>query len=451
LLKTVIGLSKDRESYKNARAELISIEISITEEIEPALWKAFEDDSIQFDKVIKARRARDDAKEPGEHRLNARKALSALHSATDILLIIAEKCLLLAEKAAFVFDKGFQDARGDSGVAISSALSGATGVISIIYLNLGKFRGDSRSITLISRTEKLEKRADLLNIEFQSKVFKLKGTADDSNINFRLDIDIIRSKKRIDSRYSKSDIETIARNLQVELWENQNEIWSDESFKLSEGNFGKSIKILNPEIAIRNLGYDFVRKDFLGRFTDDNGAITAEIAGYINKQEQLVEISEKFSPVAQRFTAAHELGHAVLHKANKQFRDRSLDGSEVRPRIKSEEADKIESEADTFAACFLMPKLIMLRVFKEIFSLNKFAVSNETAVLVGFRNAEDLLEKCPTMRSLSRHLSQTVTVSGRSVAKSIAESFDVSIETMAIRIEELRLIDRNGYQFKSRN
>ena len=432
LTKTVIGLTKERDGYKEAWVELGRIEASIAEDIEPTLWRSFEDDSVQFDKVITARVARDTERSPARRWKLARKALEELYVASEIPLIIATKCLLLAEHAIVVFDLGFKAARGDSEVAIESALSGATGGISIAYLNLKSFSGQSHAIDLLDRAEKLEEHARLLQNELQTRVLELKSAAQASNDTFGLDINVIRDRRLTESKYSESDVESIARNIQNELWKSRGEIWSD-------GDGLSTIDILDPATAFRVIGYEFARESHLGQITD--GGDVTEVAGYVNKPERYAAVSMKFSSVVQQFTAAHELGHAILHKADELFRDRGLDGSLIRgPR------SQVEFEADKFAAYFLMPKSVMRDAFRFVFGSDQFVVSDDTAFSLGLQGTGRLLAACPTMRSLSLRLAKTNMFAGQPV-RPIADQFGVSYEAMAIRIEELRMIDPNGHRF----
>ena len=434
LTKTVIDLSKERVAYKDVWIKIDSIEASIANDIEPALLAAFDDDSDQFDKVISARRARDGERDPSQRWKHARRALNELYGASEIPLVIAEKCLLLAEHAITVFDIGFKAARGDSEVAIDSALAGTTGAISIVYLNLSSFRGSAQAVELLSRAEQLEQRADRLKTELGTRILKLKSAAEDSNDRFGLDLKVIRDSRLTGSRYSESDIEAIARNVQNELWTSRTEIWRDsDTFS--------HIGVLDPPTVFRVLGYEFDTPISLGQITEDGHVL--EIAGYINKLDNYAAVSKQFPLHVRRFTAAHELGHAVLHKEDEQFRDRGLDGSTVRsPR------SPVEYEADKFAAYFLMPESIMREVFHGLFGSDQFVVSDKTAFALGSKNATQLLTECPTIRHLSLRLARTDMFASRPL-NTIANIFGVSHGAMAIRIEELQMIDVNGHPFSS--
>jgi formiminotetrahydrofolate cyclodeaminase len=194
---TVIGLSNKREAFREVLANLDSIEASIADDLEPALLAAFDEDSDQFHKVITARRARDGERDPSQRWKHARRALNELYGASGIALDIAEKCLLVAEHAITVFDIGFKAARGDSEVAIDSALSGATGAISIVYLNLSSFKGNARAIELLRHVQELEDRADRLKKELQIRILKLKSAAEEKNDRFALDLNSGSATDRI--------------------------------------------------------------------------------------------------------------------------------------------------------------------------------------------------------------------------------------------------------------
>ena len=141
LIQTVVSLSNRRDQYQEVGPQLTLSNQKIIDEIEPILMNAVQEDSIQFDKVIDARRQRDTETESKRKKILRDKALNELKLSTEIPLKIAEHCIEVAEHAIVVFDVGYKSARGDSGVAISSALSGASGAISIVYLNLTSFRG----------------------------------------------------------------------------------------------------------------------------------------------------------------------------------------------------------------------------------------------------------------------------------------------------------------------
>lgn len=175
LIQTVVTLSNGRDRYKGVEAQLTLANQNVVDDIEPVLMAAVQEDSVQFDKVISARRLRDAEADSKRKRQLAEQALSELRTATEIPIRIAEHCLELAESALVVFDLGFKAARGDSGVAISSALSGASGCISIIYLNLTSFKGSEWAIQTREKADSLSERTQKLQLELFSRISRLQG------------------------------------------------------------------------------------------------------------------------------------------------------------------------------------------------------------------------------------------------------------------------------------
>lgn len=173
LIQTVVTLSSGRDQYQGVAAQLTLANQDILEGIEPVLLRAVQADSDQFDRVIEARRLRDAETDKARKRQLSERALAELRHATDIPIEIAETCLLLAEKALVVFDLGFRAARGDSGVAISSAIAGASGAVSIIYLNLTSFKGSEWAVSTRSKVDDIAGRMQKLQFELAERIQRL--------------------------------------------------------------------------------------------------------------------------------------------------------------------------------------------------------------------------------------------------------------------------------------
>jgi len=113
------------------------------------------------------------------------------------------------------------------------------------------------------------------------------------------------------------------------------------------------------------------------------------------------------SPVRQRFTIAHELGHFILHNSNDP-REVFVDHNTFplfRDENSSTGASIIEQQANAFAAALLMPEKF---VTAEIKNLNL-----------------DLTDESPALTEL-------------------AKKFDVSLMAMSIRLVNLHLVHGNG-------
>lgn len=183
LIQTVIALSEGREQYEGVKAQLTLANQNILGDIEPILVAAVQEDSEQFDRVINARRIRDNEKDPARKRQLTEKALSELRDATEIPIRIAETCISLAEKAIVVFDLGFKSARGDSGVAISSAIAGASGCLSIIYLNLTSFRGSDWARQTRQTADTIGLRVQSLQVQLIERIARLQSEAESRERN----------------------------------------------------------------------------------------------------------------------------------------------------------------------------------------------------------------------------------------------------------------------------
>jgi len=175
LIQTVVSLSAGRDKYQGVKAQLTLANQDILDDVEPLLVAAVQEDSDQFDRVIMLRNQRDNEPDKAKKRHLAEQALHELRLATDIAIRIAEACLHLADRAMLVFDLGFKAARGDSGVAISSAIAGATGALSIIYLNLTSFKGSEWAVQTRKKADELSLRAQHQQAGLLERIVRLQN------------------------------------------------------------------------------------------------------------------------------------------------------------------------------------------------------------------------------------------------------------------------------------
>jgi len=224
-------------------------------------------------------------------------------------------------------------------------------------------------------------------------------------------------------RHSHIEIERQARNLHKRIWQNRNKIWSNAIPS-------NPIDMLDPVIALKFIGYDCDLDETLGQFYSSGKLI--EVAGTIDKSSSKVRISRRFENHIRNFTAAHELGHALLHQTSGLHRDRPLDGATI-------SRDPVELEADKLATLYLMPQKLVKTTFEKFFLTDKFFLNEETTFALGLSDFMELKEKVTTLRQLSRMLASTEHYNGRHFI-SLANQFRVSTEAMAIRLEELELL-----------
>ncbi len=430
LIQNVINLtanSNQKHHYKEWLPRLLVIDSKIKNRIYPSLERLSQEDAIQFGKVIKARKARDEEIDPYKKNELKTIALQELKPATELPIEIADLCEELADFAAYVFDHGFTPARGEAGVALNSAVSAVAGCLSIIDLNLLSFDySDDWTEKIRSEKSRLASIYQDLCSEITERLERLRAEADQKN-SFNLAIKVFRSDKWVRTRLSHSNIEGIVRQLQNTIWKYRNVIWKHDTPEIE-------IDILKPEIVLEKiLGFQFNQPTTLGIHEIQGKQIN--VAGLIDRKNKVVEISQDFPLEIQNFTAAHELGHALIHQQNGPHRDRALDGSGT-----LDHRNLQERQADKFAAYFLMPRKLVETKFKELFLTNRFKISDETVFALEATSVSEFMKKCNSLRALSVILASAEYYDNVNF-DSISKQFHVSVGAMAIRLEELKLVE----------
>lgn len=234
---------------------------------------------------------------------------------------------------------------------------------------------------------------------------------------------LLTNNRRNKACRAHNEIEKVATRLQQQLWRDRANIWSSPP--------SNPIELLDPTIALELIGYQYALVETLGQYYHDGNQI--EVAGIIDNSMNQVSISRKFPPNIRNFTAAHELGHALLHEATGLHRDRPLDGSSL-------SRDEIECEADKFASYFLMPGKYVKKCFQQSLATDCFFLNEDTSFALTRGTTINLARNCKSLRDLSRILASTESYNGVRFV-SLANQFRVSVETMAIRLEELELVN----------
>jgi Zn-dependent peptidase ImmA (M78 family) len=122
-----------------------------------------------------------------------------------------------------------------------------------------------------------------------------------------------------------------------------------------------------------------------------------------------------------------------LHEQTILHRDRTIDGSKGIRRVGDEQ------QADKFAVFFLMPAKYVREVFQIAFQTPKFEVNESNVLAFGVADLQAFKNLYGDTRGLARHLASTEYFGGKSIVP-LHKVFGVSIETMAIRLEELGLV-----------
>lgn len=223
---------------------------------------------------------------------------------------------------------------------------------------------------------------------------------------------------------SVKEIEEFVTRIQRRLWMERSQLWSD-------GLPSDPVEVLDVAMAAKLAGFSYELTESLGLYTDRAERI--EVAGLLDRSTSSIRISRAFAPAVRNFTAAHELGHVLMHAdLEVVHRDRATDGSRLT-------RDNYEFEADKFATFFLMPEKLVRRAFARRFLSPSFELVEDTAFALVQKPLEEALAAIPSRRDLARILASTTHYNGQQFY-SMAEYFTVSIETMAIRLIELGLV-----------
>lgn len=168
MMQTVIAVTLRNHQYARNYSQVEFVGSTITSRHEPFFRDAVQQDSVLFDlyhRAVLARRACDD---PQEKRTLSEQAREKLLPATEIQLQVAQHAIDLVERGLLLYDLGAKHARGDSGVAISAALSSCSGALFIVYLNLLQFReGRWASTTRITADSVAQRYQDLQFEQFR--------------------------------------------------------------------------------------------------------------------------------------------------------------------------------------------------------------------------------------------------------------------------------------------
>lgn len=220
-------------------------------------------------------------------------------------------------------------------------------------------------------------------------------------------------------RYTNKEIEAAATELQRRLWREHD-----------GARPTNPLDVLDIRKALHLVGYELTFESGLGYHPGSH----IEVAGLIDRDTKVVKASLQFLGPYQTFTLAHELGHAVLHPDGGGIhRDRPLDGV-----TRSREAGELE--ADKFASYFLMPGKLLREYFNQRFGTKRFVLTDDTAFALSRTTSDVVREKYPTQRHLARALAATESYNARTF-QSLATLFRVSVGAMAIRLEELGLLE----------
>lgn len=155
---------------------------------------------------------------------------------------------------------------------------------------------------------------------------------------------------------------------------------------------------------------------------------------YENPVENRV-VSSRFPPGTQRFTGMHEIGHFLLHPDIVMHRDLPIDGL----KLGAGDRDYEEVEANRFTASTSCPRKLLLGQFRVRFGNTPIEVTDD--VRFWLRLDDEQAATRNSSNPLQREIAfATARSFGQCHFDSLVDLFGVSVTTMAIRIQELRLV-----------
>lgn len=224
----------------------------------------------------------------------------------------------------------------------------------------------------------------------------------------------------------RSQIEREVRRVQYEVWADRALLWPLGAPPIHA--------MFDPGVVARKLGFELEVRERIPAIPGSNQRM--EAAGTFDRRRRIICISTQFNYAVQRFTAAHEIGHSVLHRdigRGVLHRDRPVyEMTSQRPPI--------EQEADYFAACLLVPLKLLHEAFEQRFGTRKPLPLTDTVAFHLRKSASHELFDAPKpARAFASALASARSFDRRRFT-SLTEHFGVSVSAMAIRLEEAGLV-----------
>ena len=225
-------------------------------------------------------------------------------------------------------------------------------------------------------------------------------------------------------------IEARKRQIENEAIRLRKAIWRERTKAL--GHPPHPLEVLDAQLAASVLNF---KLQYFEKLPPSISQSNFETAGFMDRDKRLIAVAECHGLEVATFTAAHELGHVVLHK-KELIRHRDLPIRGLEEPIK----DPIEREANYFAATFLMPTEFLSKVFRARFGAVPFVFDEAAAHFLRARDVGKLIHPYPGSRLRSTTLASTRAYGTLNFENSLAEFFRVSVATMAIQLRELELV-----------
>ncbi len=154
---------------------------------------------------------------------------------------------------------------------------------------------------------------------------------------------------------------------------------------------------LAEELVKRHLGSDYVEPIDIFKIIRQEGLEISfgnfsnkDISGYYDRENKIINIELNDSSNRKRFTAAHELGHHILHKNKEKEIYHRVDfmnsvSNEIDGEIKKE-----EQEANRFAAAILMPTSTFRALYSIVKNIEEMAYRFQVSEPAAYYRAKSL-------------------------------------------------------------
>jgi hypothetical protein len=212
---------------------------------------------------------------------------------------------------------------------------------------------------------------------------------------------------------------------QDDMWNHQCSIWP--------GQRVYRLDCCDPWAGIRHLGWE-VQEGFVETLQKRLGY---QLGGFVDRPLKLIGVSDKQSRRTQRFTLAHELGHALLHTGMQHHREIPMHGL-GEPR---EPVERKEREANHFAGVYLVPTRLLRKAFVACFGVESLTLTDRVAQDLLGEEFMSLLNAPPSSLAFERLVAQTLRFGGRQF-DSLVNLFQVHPTTLAIRLRDCGLTRR---------
>ena len=137
--------------------------------------------------------------------------------------------------------------------------------------------------------------------------------------------------------------------------------------------------------------YEIARKNKVKVYTEDFEELADRFSGFCDFESDTIYLNKEDAPKKQFFTAAHEFGHWVLHRNLyiSKVKDYAL-MPKRRAFVDSASDNPEEKQADYFATCLLMPRLLVEKFCPHYLSPELAEMFNVPRVLIEKRLEEVL-------------------------------------------------------------